>query len=120
MSPVIELWSYRSLIANLAQRELKSKYKRSVLGWLWSLLNPGLTLLIYTIVFGSFIRIPPPVGGNGELNSFALYLFAALVSGTSSTRSWSGRWRRSWAPGRCSRRCTSPPPARRSPTPSRP
>ena len=80
MSPVIELWSYRSLIANLAQRELKSKYKRSALGWLWSLLNPGLTLIIYTIVFGSFIRIPPPVGGNGELNSFALYLFAALVS----------------------------------------
>jgi ABC-type polysaccharide/polyol phosphate export permease len=75
----LELWSYRSLIANLAQRELKSKYKRSLLGWFWSLLNPALTLLIYTVVFGTFLRIPPPVAGNGELESFALYLFAALI-----------------------------------------
>ncbi len=79
LSTTAELWSYRSLIANLAQRELKSKYKRSLLGWFWSLLNPALTLLIYTIVFGSFLRIPPPVAGNGELKSFGLYLFAALV-----------------------------------------
>ncbi len=80
MSPVTELWSYRRLIGNLAQRELKAKYKRSVLGWLWSLLNPALTLVIYTVVFGTFIRIPPPIGGNGELESFALFLFTALVS----------------------------------------
>lgn len=74
-----ELWSYRGLISNLARRELKSKYKRSFLGWLWSLLNPTLTLLIYTLVFGSFLRIPPPVAGNGHMKSFALFLFAALV-----------------------------------------
>ena len=57
---------------------LKSKYKRSALGWLWSLLNPGLTLLIYTLVFGTFLR-HAALGGNGGLNSFALFLFAALV-----------------------------------------
>jgi ABC-type polysaccharide/polyol phosphate export permease len=80
LSPITQLWSHRLLIANLAERELKSKYKRSALGWAWSLLNPGLTLAIYSVVFGSFIRIPPPVAGNGELESFALYLFAALVA----------------------------------------
>jgi ABC-2 type transport system permease protein len=74
-----EIWSYRGLIGNLTRRELSSKYKKSLLGWLWSLLNPALTLGIYTVVFGTFLPSPPPVAGNGHLKSFALYLFAALV-----------------------------------------
>jgi ABC-type polysaccharide/polyol phosphate export permease len=79
MAYVTQVWSYRGLIGNLAQRELKSRYKRSILGWLWSLINPASTLLIYTVVFGTVMRIEPPVAGNGELKSFALYLFAALL-----------------------------------------
>lgn len=79
ITPATELWSYRGLIANLARRELSSKYKKSLLGWLWSLLNPALTLLIYAVVFGTFLGQDPPVAGNGHLKSFALYLFAALV-----------------------------------------
>ena len=79
MAYVTQVWSYRGLIGNLAQRELKSRYKRSVLGWLWSLINPASTLLIYTVVFGTVMRIEPPVAGNRELTSFALYLFAALL-----------------------------------------
>ena len=51
----------------------------SVLGSLWSLLNPAATLAIYSLVFGAFLRIEPPVAGNGELKNFALYLFCALV-----------------------------------------
>ena len=74
-----KMWGYRGLIGNLAQRELKAKYKKSVLGWAWSLINPAATLLIYTIVFGLFLRIQPPIAGNGHLKSFALYLFAALI-----------------------------------------
>jgi len=79
VSPTADVWRHRALIANLARRELDSKYKRSLLGRFWSLLNPALTLLIYTVVFGTFLRQQPPVAGNGELKSFALYLFAALV-----------------------------------------
>lgn len=78
MSTPAEIWSYRTLIANLAQRELKSKYKRSVLGWTWSLINPAATLGIYTVVFGFFLRAVPPPMGNGT-ESFALYLFTGLV-----------------------------------------
>ena len=78
MSTPAEVWSYRTLIANLAQRELKSRYKRSILGWLWSLINPAATLGIYTVVFGYFLKADPPPMGNGE-KSFALYLFAGLV-----------------------------------------
>jgi len=73
------MWGYRGLIGHLTQRELKAKYKKSVLGWAWSLLNPAATLLIYTIVFGAFLRIQPPIAGNGHTKSFALYLFAALI-----------------------------------------
>jgi ABC-type polysaccharide/polyol phosphate export permease len=79
MATVTEVWSYRGLIGNLAQRELKSRYKRSILGWLWSLINPASTLLIYTVVFGTIMKINPPVAGNGTLVSFALYLFSALI-----------------------------------------
>jgi ABC-type polysaccharide/polyol phosphate export permease len=79
MAAITEVWSYRGLIGNLAQRELKSRYKRSVLGWLWSLLNPASTLLIYTVVFGTIMRIEPPIAGNGTTKSFALFLFSALV-----------------------------------------
>jgi ABC-type polysaccharide/polyol phosphate export permease len=78
-STATEIWGYRGLIGNFAQRELKVKYKRSALGWLWSLINPAATLATYTLVFGYFLKVTPPVAGNGHTKSFALYLFAALV-----------------------------------------
>lgn len=79
MSTPAEVWSYRTLISNLAQRDLKARYKRSFLGWLWSLINPATTLGIYTVVFGVFLGATAPVAGNGELQNFALYLFCGLV-----------------------------------------
>ena len=78
MSTPAQVWSYRTLIVNLAQRDLKARYKRSVLGWVWSLINPAATLAIYTVVFGFFLRAQPPEAGNGS-QSFALYLFCGLV-----------------------------------------
>jgi ABC-2 type transport system permease protein len=79
MAATTELWSYRGLIGNLAQRELKARYKRSVLGWAWSLINPATTLLVYAVVFGTLLQVQPPVAGNGTLKNFALYLFCGLV-----------------------------------------
>lgn len=79
MSTPTQVWSYRTLIINLAQRDLKSRYKRSVLGWVWSLINPAATLGIYTVVFGFFLKGSAPVAGNGTTSSFALYLFCGLV-----------------------------------------
>lgn len=79
MSTPAEVWSYRTLIVNLAQRDLKARYKRSVLGWVWSLINPAATLGIYTVVFGFFLKGVAPVAGNGSTSSFALYLFCGLV-----------------------------------------
>jgi ABC-type polysaccharide/polyol phosphate export permease len=72
-------WRYRGLVGNFAQREMKAKYKGSVLGWTWSLVNPLATLAIYATVFGFFLKFTPPVAGNGELQNFAVYLFTGLV-----------------------------------------
>jgi ABC-2 type transport system permease protein len=80
LSTPAQVWQYRTLIGNLAQRDLKSRYKKSVLGWLWSLINPAVTLGIYTVVFGVFLGAEAPVAGNGTTQSFALYLFCALVA----------------------------------------
>jgi len=47
-----ELWEYRELIYNLVLRDLKVRYKNSLLGILWSWLNPLLMMLVFTFVFG--------------------------------------------------------------------
>lgn len=73
------VWQYRGLIGNFANREIKGKYKGSLLGSAWSLLNPIATLAIYSLVFGFIIRFPTPVAGNGSLTNFTVYLFTALV-----------------------------------------
>ena len=75
----LEIWGFRELIGRLVQRELGARYKRSVLGWLWSMLNPAATLAIYALVFGVLLKFDPPRAGNGRFDNFALYLFCALV-----------------------------------------
>jgi ABC-2 type transport system permease protein len=47
----VAVWRYRELLANLTRKELKVKYKNSVLGFAWSLLNPILYLVVYYVVF---------------------------------------------------------------------
>lgn len=76
---ITEVWSYRSLVWNFADRELKSKYKRSTLGWAWSLINPVVTLLIYTLVFSTIFRQVPPGLGNGDKGNYTLFLLTGLV-----------------------------------------
>ena len=51
MSRLSEFAGTQDLALNLTLRELRGRYKRSVLGWTWSLLNPLATVLIYTLVF---------------------------------------------------------------------
>ncbi|MEZ5320833.1 MAG: ABC transporter permease [Microthrixaceae bacterium] len=79
MTAPAKVWEYRTLIANLAQRDLRSRYKKSFLGWLWSMINPAMTLTIYAVVFGVFLKGEAPKLSNGEGGNFALYLFAGLV-----------------------------------------
>jgi ABC-2 type transport system permease protein len=50
------VWEYRELLANLVRKELKVKYKNSVLGFVWSLLNPLLYLVVFSIVFQAIMK----------------------------------------------------------------
>lgn len=79
MTTLSELASSRELLTNLMARELKGRYKRSTLGWIWSLLNPLATMAIFTIVFRLFLRIDPPVGEPSGLTNFALFLLCGLL-----------------------------------------
>jgi lipopolysaccharide transport system permease protein len=53
-----ELWEYRDLLVLLVQRDFISRYKQTLLGPLWFLLQPVLTTLVFVIVFGRFAGIP--------------------------------------------------------------
>ncbi len=79
MSRLAEYAESRELTINLTLRELRGKYKRSVLGWSWSLLNPLATMLIFTVIFSAFLKVEPPVGEPSGLHSFALYLLCGLL-----------------------------------------
>ena len=79
VTSLAELRDSRELLVNLTQREIRGKYKRSALGQGWSLLNPLAQVVVFTIVFSQFLRIPPDVGDPSGLESFALQLLAELL-----------------------------------------
>jgi lipopolysaccharide transport system permease protein len=71
-----QLPKYRGLIQSLVARELKARYRGSVLGFFWSFFNPLLLLLVYTFVF-SYVMTPP-----SNVPNFALFLFCGLLPWT--------------------------------------
>jgi ABC-2 type transport system permease protein len=75
-----ELAERRELMINLTLRELRGKYKRSALGWAWSLVNPLAMMLIYSLVFGFILKIKPPVGDPSGLRNFSFFLLCGLLS----------------------------------------
>ena len=80
MTTLAEYAASRELMANLTLRELRAKYKRSLLGWAWSLLNPLATMLIFTLVFRFFLKIQAPRGEPSGLKNFAFYLMCGLLA----------------------------------------
>ncbi len=71
----------RELLANLTMREVKGRYKRTALGNIWSLINPIATMVVYSVVFGVFMRVQIEPSRTG-LHVFALWLMCALVPWT--------------------------------------
>lgn len=55
-----EFWRYREMVWNLTIRDLKVKYKRSWLGFIWTLLNPIVIILVLIVVFTHVVRLPIP------------------------------------------------------------
>lgn len=73
------IWQYWHLIYTFGQRDLKSKFKGSALGWVWSLVVPLATLTIYSAVFSIIFRAEPPMMGNGSPGVFVIWLFVGLI-----------------------------------------
>ena len=71
----------RDLVVNLTLRELRGKYKRSILGWSWSLLNPLANTVIYSLVFGVLLKIGENLdpGSPSGLNNFPAFLMCGLL-----------------------------------------
>jgi len=78
---VASLWRNRGLIKALTQREVVSRYRGSVMGILWSFLNPVLMLLVFTFVFSVVLkaRWGSGSGSDASTTEFALILFAGLI-----------------------------------------
>ena len=69
---VRETYRYRELIWALALKELKIRYKRSALGFLWALLNPALLMLVMTLVFATLMRF--------DILHYAIFLLIIVCS----------------------------------------
>jgi lipopolysaccharide transport system permease protein len=72
------LLRYRGLIHSLVARELKARYRGSVLGFFWSFINPLLLLVIYTLVF----KYVMPGSHGPELEPYALFMFCGILPWT--------------------------------------
>src|SRR5215510_13608470 len=66
-----ELIAYREILLILIWRDLKTRYRGSVLGFLWTFLNPLLLMIIYSLVFSVYMRV--------EVRAYPIFLFAGLL-----------------------------------------
>ena len=82
---------YRELIYQFVSRSVKTRYKRSALGVIWTMLNPLLTMIVLTIVFSSLFRF--------QIEHFPIYIlsgqvvwifFSSVTSGAMGEMIWSG------------------------------
>lgn len=73
-----QLWFHRSLIVQLTRREIVGRYRGSMLGLLWSFINPLLMLAVYTFVFSSIFKVRWGSSAGGKLD-FALMVFAGML-----------------------------------------
>jgi len=99
---VRDIWRHRELLGQLTKREIKARYKDSVLGLMWSLIRPLVMLLIYWLVMGNFL------GAARGVNEFGIYIFVGLAiwqlfadivaGGTSSIVSNSGLIKKVYVP----------------------
>ncbi|MDD2502827.1 MAG: ABC transporter permease [Clostridia bacterium] len=66
-----ELYDYREMFKNLVAKDLRSRYKGSVLGFLWTFINPLMMLIVYSIVFSFVMR--------ANIENYSMFLFVGLL-----------------------------------------
>lgn len=80
------LYNYRNLLQQLVERDVKLKYRRSFLGYLWSILNPLMIMMIMVIVFSNMFRF--------DIQHYPVYLIIGqtvfnFVSESTNQAMWS-------------------------------
>ena len=71
-----EIWNYRSLLVFLVWRDLKVRYAQTVMGAAWAIIQPLLTMVVFTIIFGNFAKVP------SDGVPYPVFSLAALVPWT--------------------------------------
>ncbi len=66
-----DCWAYRALVSNLTGRQVSARYRGSVLGFLWTLLNPILLMAVYSLVFTVYARI--------DMENYGAFVFTGLL-----------------------------------------
>ena len=69
-----DLWRYRELFLILAWRDISVRYKQTIIGILWAIIRPFLTMVVFTVIFGRIAKLP----SDGS-TSYALLVFAAML-----------------------------------------
>ena len=79
MKQVVDIVRSRNLLWNLTLRQLRAKYRRSLLGWGWSMLNPLSQMVIYSVVFGSIFGVKAQIGDPSGIDTYGLYLLSGIL-----------------------------------------
>ena len=68
-----ELWAYRELLSVLTMRDIKVRYKQTVLGAGWAIIRPFMTMVIFSVVFGQLAKMP------SDGYPYPVFVYAALL-----------------------------------------
>jgi lipopolysaccharide transport system permease protein len=69
----LEIWNYRELLTSFTVRDIKIRYKQTALGFAWAIIQPLFMMVIFTVIFGGFAKIP------SDGVPYPLFSFAALL-----------------------------------------
>lgn len=73
----LDLWCYRELLLILAWRDISVRYKQTIIGFIWAIIRPILTMLVFTFIFGKLAKLP----SDGDI-PYPLLVFIALLPWT--------------------------------------
>ncbi len=76
-----EFWEYRELLYFLVWRDIKVRYKQTVLGAAWAILQPFLTMVVFSLFFGKLVRGEVPPGGPEDVGRAAALARARKFGG---------------------------------------
>src|SRR5882757_4955697 len=76
-----DLWRYRELFYILSWRDIKVRYKQTVIGALWSIIRPLLTMIIFTIIFSKVAGLNTGLGLQSH-TPYAILVYAAMLPWT--------------------------------------